>query len=184
MENEGQPGELLAAGRNRLALCFQTGDRPDVLLLLEGINDVAAGNNGYAPTPSQEQTIVDTLTQDASMAASAGVSYIFVSTILPVRTCPLGSNQACRVGKIGDPDTSITANASIDQVNTLMRAQGIGGATIVDANAIFKTTDATLQSLIGLDGLHPTQTGYAVLAKAWMDAMTSKIPITSLRRLP
>jgi lysophospholipase L1-like esterase len=181
MENEGRPGETAAGGYQRLVDCFATGDRPDVFLLLEGINDIGGFNN-YAPTFNQQQGIVQSLKDDATLAASRGASYIFLATILPVRTCPFESDQACRVGDYGDSTVPNQANASINAINAMIRTTGIG-ATIVDANAAFKAADPTLQSLIGQDGLHPTQAGYAVLATAWMNAITSKVPITSLRRV-
>ena len=188
MENEGSPGEALGSGTptgmQRLVTCFMT-DRPDVMLLLEGINDIASVNPGkpYAPTQAQEGQIFGYLKADVSNAISAGVSFVFVSTILPVAVCPVDSDQDCRVGDYGDPTGQVPiANASIDQVNGSIRA-GIGGATIVDGNLAFRTADSTLATLIGKDGLHPTQAGYYVLAQAWMNAIVNHIPVTSLRRV-
>ena len=179
MENEGNPGEPAGNGVPRLGACFAT-DRPDVLLLLEGVNDIA-GTYGWTPTANDAQTIFNYLKNDVASAISSGVSFIFVSTILPVANCmPFDPPQPCRGAASGDSADLLNKNAAIDQVNTKIRA-GIGGATIVDGNAAFKAADPTLASLIDVDGLHPTKAGYAVLAQAWMTAVASKVPITSIR---
>ncbi len=60
---------------------------------------------------------------------------------------------------------------------------GINGAIIVDGNGFFYATDPTLASLIETDGLHGTPSGYKALAQAFMNAIVSHVPITSLRRV-
>jgi lysophospholipase L1-like esterase len=179
MANEGLPGETAQDGVKRLSPCVLMTDHPGVLLILEGINDLSGFD--FAPTPSQEQTIVGYLTTDVSNAVSASVSFIFVSTILPVTNCTSGNPDDCRVGPSVNVDASV-ANAAIDQTNAIIRA-GIRGATLVDGNAALRAADPTLATLIGDDGLHPTPAGYTVLAQAFMDAIVNHIPITSLRRI-
>jgi lysophospholipase L1-like esterase len=178
MDNEGLPAERAADGVSRLSPCvFQT-DHPNVLLLLEGTNDLEGF--GYTPTPSQEQIIVGYLKTDVSNAVRAGVPFIFVSTILPVTNCSPASTN-CHVGPSVNVDASV-ANKNINDTNALIRA-GISGATIVDGYAAFFAADPTLGSLIEIDGLHATPAGYAVLAQAFMNSIVSHIPITSLRRI-
>jgi lysophospholipase L1-like esterase len=173
MINEGLRGELAADGVRRLSPCVFQIDRPDVLFLLEGINDLIGFN--YDPSQSQSQGIVNDLSSDASAARSAGVSFVFVSTILPVERCPDPNN--CQIHDAVQP------NHAIDQTNAIILA-GIPGATIVDGNAAFRAADPSLASLISTDGLHPSSAGYKVLAQAYMDAIVSHIPITSLHRVP
>jgi hypothetical protein len=61
-------------------------------------------------------------------------------------------------------------------------------ATLVDINALFKQlsttgltingytgTNAFLGGFFALDGIHPTNTGYAVVANAFIDAMNKSI---------
>jgi lysophospholipase L1-like esterase len=181
IENEGNPGERAADGVKRLVACFQTGDRPDVMLLLEGINDIAQSAVSYQPDLTEEQAIVRSLRNDVTNAINAGVAYVFVSTILPVSECYVGPDQPqpCRVGDVGDPTVPNVANGYIDQVNAMIRTT-VGGVTIVDGNAAFRAADPTLATLIDEDGLHPTPAGYGLLAQAWMNALVSHIPITSL----
>jgi lysophospholipase L1-like esterase len=178
MDNEGQPGEPAADGVSRLPCVFPL-DHPNVLLLLEGINDLDV-TFAFRPTPSQEQMIVGYLRTDVSNAVAAGVPFIFVSTILPVTNCsPTSMN--CHVGPSVNVDASI-ANAAISQTNAIIKA-GISGAIIVDGNAAFYANDPTLASLIEIDGLHGTPPGYTVLAQTFMNAIVNHIPVTSLRRI-
>jgi lysophospholipase L1-like esterase len=180
MVNEGLRGETAHDGMSRLSPCVLMTDHPGVLLVLEGINDLA-GTFSFTPKPADEQTIVNYLRTDVSKALGAGVSFIFVSTILPVTNCTSGDPGDCRVGPSVSVDAT-AANTVINQTNAIIRA-GIGGATIVDGNAAFLAADPTLATLVGDDGLHPTPAGYTVLARAFMNAIVNHIPITSLRRI-
>ena len=186
MENEGNPGEAAVTttqaptqgGEQRLSTCFMT-DHPNVMLLLEGINDIAGAATPYQPTASEKGAIISALRADVTAAIANGVSYIFVSTILPVANC---QSEPCRGADPNDPTRTLAiANASINSVNAMIRSQ-VGGATIVDANAAFFANDPTLATLIDVDGLHPLPMGYTVLAKTFLSGITTKVPITSVRR--
>jgi len=91
-----------------------------------------------------------------------------------------------------------TVRATVASYNQVIaqQAQSVG-ATVVDINALFTKvaasgvtingytgTTAFLGGVFGLDGIHPTNTGYAVVANAFIDAMNSaigtKIPDVSL----
>jgi lysophospholipase L1-like esterase len=177
MDNEGLPAERAQDGVSRLPCVFPL-DHPNVLLLLEGINDLGGFN--YMPTASEEQAIVGYLKTDVFNALKAGVPFIFVSTILPVTNCSSASTN-CHVGPSVNVDASV-ANNAISQTNAMIRA-GISGAIVVDGNAAFFAADPTLGSLIEIDGLHATPAGYTVLAQAFMNAIVTHIPITSLHRI-
>ena len=177
MDNEGLPGETAQDGVSRLPCVFPL-DHPNVLLLLEGTNDLDGFN--YTPTASEEQTIVGYLRTDVLNAVEAGVPFIFVSTILPVANCSPASTN-CHVGPPVNVDASV-ANSYINQTNAMIKA-GLSGAIIVDGNAAFLATDPTLASLIEIDGLHATPAGYTVLAQTFMNGIVSHIPVTSLRRV-
>jgi hypothetical protein len=75
---------------------------------------------------------------------------------------------------------------SFNQV--IAQAATSAGATLVDINALFKQvstsgltingytgTTAFLGGFFALDGIHPTNTGYAVVANTFIDTMNSKI---------
>jgi lysophospholipase L1-like esterase len=179
LDNEGLRGQTAQDDVRRLSPCVLMTDHPAVLLLLEGINDLAGLD--FSAKSSDEQKIVGYLKTDVSNALSAGVSFIFVSTLLPVTNCTSGDPGDCRVGPSVSVDAGV-ANLTIDQTNAIILA-GIPGATVVDGNAAFRGTDPTLASLVGDDGLHPTPAGYTVLAQAFMNAIVTHIPITSLRRI-
>jgi lysophospholipase L1-like esterase len=175
MSNEGLPRETAEDGVGRLTSCVFMTDHPDVLLLLEGVNDIA-GDDTWQTTEMDEQTIFDDLATDVQNALSSGVSFVFVSTILPVRAC----DPEPIFCQFPDPSVVPTANASISRVNARILA-GIQGATIVDGNKAYWTADSTLVSLVGPDGLHGLPLGYGVLAKAFLAAIVSHVPVTAVR---
>ncbi|MGD0442910.1 MAG: GDSL-type esterase/lipase family protein [Edaphobacter sp.] len=86
----------------------------------------------------------------------------------------------------------VTVQAQVTAFNQVIAqaAQG-AGATLVDINALFKQvtesgltingytgTTAFLGGFFALDGIHPTNTGYAVVANAFIDTMNSSIKTT------
>jgi lysophospholipase L1-like esterase len=83
----------------------------------------------------------------------------------------------------------VTVQAQVTAFNQVIAQQAqAAGATLVDINALFKQvtasgltingytgTAAFLGGFFGLDGIHPTNTGYAVVANTYIDTMNSKI---------
>ena len=83
----------------------------------------------------------------------------------------------------------VVVQAQVTAFNQVIAAQAqAAGATLVDINALFKQltasgltingytgTTAFLGGFFSLDGVHPTNTGYAVVANAYIDTMNSKI---------
>ena len=172
MQNEGLRGEEVTNGSNaRLTGCVLPIFKPDVLLMLEGANDIS----GEVPP----QQIVSALLANVTSARLAGVTFVFVGTILPQTVCrPSSGISDCRTSF--DPGVVSQINVTIDQTNALLRAS-LFNATLVESNASFRATDPTLASLIDVDGLHPLPAGYKVLAQAFRTAIINRIPITSLR---
>jgi lysophospholipase L1-like esterase len=176
MQNEGLRGEEVTNGSNaRLTACVLPIFKPDVLLMLEGINDINAIAGG--DTTVTPQGIVSALLANVTSARLAGVTFVFVGTILPETVCRDRLN--CRSNE--DPGVVNQINAIVDQTNALLRGS-LFNATLVESNAVFRATDPTLASLIDTDGLHPLPAGYKVLAQAFHTAIINRIPITSLRR--
>jgi lysophospholipase L1-like esterase len=81
----------------------------------------------------------------------------------------------------------VAYNQAITAQVAAFRAHG-GSATIVDINGLLKNlsangitidskhlTTAFLGGLFSLDGIHPTNTGYAILANAYIDAINSAL---------
>ena len=83
----------------------------------------------------------------------------------------------------------VVVQAQVNAFNQVIAAQAqAAGATLVDINALFKQvtasgltingytgTAAFLGGFFALDGIHPTNTGYAVVANTYIDTMNSKI---------
>jgi lysophospholipase L1-like esterase len=86
----------------------------------------------------------------------------------------------------------VTVQAQVTAFNQVIAQQAqAAGATLVDINALFKQvtqsgltingytgTTAFLGGFFALDGIHPTNTGYAVVANTFIDAMNSSIKTT------
>jgi lysophospholipase L1-like esterase len=93
---------------------------------------------------------------------------------------------------------AVTVQAQVTAFNQVIAAQAqAAGATLVDINALFKqltTSGITINGYTGtagflggffsLDGIHPTNTGYAVVANKFIDTMnaaiSTKIPDVAL----
>lgn len=171
MDNRGWPGENTQQGVTRLQ-CVLSVDHPDTLLLLEGINTLAQG--GFSQTAMSQ--VVNDLRSDIQSAHAAGVSFIFVGTLLPSGNCKSGCNG------------TLSNNPSIQQTNSQIQAMVANnaslGATLVDLYAAYAAVDApNYTTLIDTDGLHPTPAGNALTAKTFFNAIVAKAPVTSVRRL-
>jgi phospholipase/lecithinase/hemolysin len=81
----------------------------------------------------------------------------------------------------------VTVQAQVTAFNQVIAQQAqASGATLVDINALFKQisssgltingytgTTAFLGGFFALDGIHPTNTGYAVVANKFIDTMNA-----------
>jgi lysophospholipase L1-like esterase len=136
--NEGLPGEsaVQAATSGRLAGLLRA-NRPEVLLLLEGYNDLLLGGGAAIPPAT---TALRTMVRDAR---SLGVQ-VLLAGLTPFR-----------------PGTQRGGNAAFvppfnDEVRMIAAAEG---AIYVDTYTTFDL------SLVGMDGLHLTAAGYSRLAE-------------------
>ena len=152
--NEGVPGEEAATGVGRLP-GVMSADSPQVVLLLQGVDDLDPPN--YADIP----TTVGNLQTEVQEAQAAG-AVVMVGTLLPQRR---GGLRAWAIDEIQP------FNA---QLKTMVKANG---AILVDLYTPF----AANLSLIGPDGLHPTAAGYTKMAQIWADAIDAafSIPLPS-----
>ncbi|MCU0257310.1 MAG: GDSL-type esterase/lipase family protein, partial [Vicinamibacterales bacterium] len=146
--NAGRAGEWAADGQYRLAEeCSRY--QPEVLLLMEGANDLAAlGDRG-----------VDVATAAVeAMVAEAGRRrmVVFLATLPP--QVP-GAPRA-------------TFLHLLPRYNDWMRRIARDrGATLVDVHAAFGSD----LSLLSADGLHPTAEGYRVIAQAFAEAIARQL---------
>jgi len=153
--NEGEPGETAAEGATRLSQVL-TMNAPEVLLLLEGINDIHERGNQAAHVGPLVQAL-RTMTREAR---SRGI-HVFVGTLLPEDPC------GCRAFDFVDGrDDIVTAN---DQIRAMAASEG---AILVDLHPGFAGQTATLLSF---DGLHPNEAGYAKMAEIFFDAIRQRL---------
>jgi lysophospholipase L1-like esterase len=143
--NGGKAGERAMDGVRRLPDVISEA-QPNVLLLMEGVNDLNAfGGDGIGPA-------VGALEEMTKFARARGIS-VFVATLPPQRP---GGPKAVSEHLIGRFNNEIKRMAPEE------------GAFVVDLNAGFDL------SLIGADGLHPTEAGYARVAEIMFDAIRSR----------
>lgn len=151
--NEGVGGEVVETGAGELTRVL-IGDNPEVLLLLEGINDINFRQAAAIPD------VVEQLRRMIRMATVRGVT-VFVGTLLPQR------EGACRSRDAADNvNDVITANMAI---RTMV---GEEGAVLVD---LFRVFNGRTGLLIGPDGLHPSADGYQAMADAFFAAIRTKL---------
>lgn len=103
----------------------------------------------------------------------------------------LGGLQAGPISDAGFLSAAevVTVQANVVAFNQVIAASAKGaGATLVDINALFAQTTANgvvengipgntsfLGGVFSLDGIHPTNTGYAVIANTFIDAINSQL---------
>ncbi len=153
--NAGVAGETIGTGDGRLSGVLAS-QQPQVLLLLEGINDINAKQG--AALFDIEGGLRSMIKHGKERGAE-----VFVSTLLPQR------QGGCR------------AYDFYDGVDDISKANGViitvaaqQGATLVDMHQVFAGQESTL---IGVDGLHPNQAGYQKMAEVFLDAIKAKFEL-------
>jgi lysophospholipase L1-like esterase len=159
MTDEGVPSEMITVGVARLPTVLGR-DTPQVVMLFEGVNDMNAGRNAAIPG------VVNGLRSMVRTTRGLGMTAL-VATFLPQRR---GGQRAFAV------DAIVPAN---DQVRAMAAAEGAG---LVD---LYQAFDGSVDTLIGPDGLHPTEAGYQRIAETFFAVIRSRFeaaPVsTSLR---
>lgn len=149
--NEGWPGEpAVGAGEERLPEMLED-HRPEVLLLLHGFNDLFAAGRSR--------------TFDTSVPRIAGALEDMVDTAKSRRvrvllaTLPALDAGGCRGA--GAPGVT----ALNDLIRGIAADEGVG---LVD---LYVQLGGTPDGIIGIDGLHPTESGYTQIAQVWFEAI-------------
>jgi lysophospholipase L1-like esterase len=147
--NYGAGGEKAADARARFLLALNT-VRPQVVLLMEGANDIPLGEDGAASTAASEIRIM------ASEARARGM-LVYLATLPPARP---GGNHAIK-------------QVLLDDYNGRMRDAAIrSGSTLVD---VYSALLPGVFQYIGVDGLHPTELGYAKIAETFEIAIRTTL---------
>jgi lysophospholipase L1-like esterase len=149
--NYGVAGEKAINARNRFFEALNV-VRPDAVLLFHGHNDIPGGLDGAASGAASEMRIM------AIEARSRGMR-VFIATLSPPRP---GGNRT--IGQV-----------YIDDYNNRMRdLASREGAVLVDIYAGLLTD---LTRYVGVDGLHPTEAGYAKIADIFFQAIQSNFEV-------
>lgn len=144
--NQGRAGEFVGDGLVRLRSVLAA-DRPELVLLEEGVNNVNAGDD-----PAR---VADTLRDMIKHARGQGVQ-VFVATLVPER--PGGR--------------SALSPAGIEPANQWIRiVAGREGVPVVD---LYQGFGGSADPFIGADGLHPNDAGYQKIAELFFEAIRSR----------
>ncbi|MSO35565.1 MAG: HYR domain-containing protein [Acidobacteria bacterium] len=148
--NYGLGGEKAINARDRFIAALDV-VRPDAVLLMEGSNDIGRGEDGAASGAAQE------IRNMAAEARRCGMR-VFIATIAP-----------------GRPGSKTIAPFLITDYNNRMRTVAASeGAILVDVNAALSTD---VNRYIGIDGLHPTELGYARIAETFFAAIRAEFEV-------
>jgi len=151
VDNAGLPGESTEAGVDRIRQELAA-SRPQVLLLQEGANDLNQGEPDFS--------IVGNLRDMAKFGREAGAQ-VFIGTLLPQRTEGVGmcASRGGGASRIVSTNSAIRAMAASE------------GAVLVDLHAAFGGIPG---DLIGVDGLHPSPSGYEKIANTFFDILKQR----------
>ncbi|HXW03725.1 MAG TPA: GDSL-type esterase/lipase family protein [Vicinamibacterales bacterium] len=145
--NRGIAGERLAEGVRRLPRVLDE-DQPDVLLLLEGVNNIRNVST---------DELADDLDEMVRSARRRGVEVV-LATLLPVSD----SREA------GRPGTQRAIRELNEEILRIARRHGLGAPA--DLYNLFLQTP----SLLGRDGLHPTAEGYVRMAEVFFEVIRER----------
>jgi lysophospholipase L1-like esterase len=134
---------------------------PEIVLLQEGVNDLHVLALYGIPYARGYELVMDAL-RAMSLEARLRGKHVFLGTLLPQN--PSG----CRA-------YGVPPNAAVDLIrptNDLIRGMAAAqGIDLVDLYAVF---DGHLNDYLAQDGLHPSEAGYAAIARAFYDAIRQK----------
>jgi lysophospholipase L1-like esterase len=149
--NYGVGGEKAAIARERFITAIGI-VRPDATLIMMGSNDIPLGEDGAASLAARE---VQTM---AAEARNRGIR-VFIATLPPPRP---GGNRAVR-------------QILLDDYNNRMRdVARRENAVLVE---IYQALLTNVNLYIGVDGLHPTEAGYAKIAETFFNSIRTNLEV-------
>jgi len=152
IRTEGKPGQTAAGDLARLEGLLDK-DRPDVLLLMEGSNDV------NSPASGARRAGLDGLEDMLRAALARGIT-VFVATIPPERA-----------GGVYDASSFLIPGFN-DGVRAMVAAKG---GYLVD---VYAAINADLPRYIGADDLHPTAEGLQRIGETFYAAIRGALDMT------
>lgn len=147
--NAGKPGEVTVDGLARFSSLLRT-ERPDVLLLLDGHNDL--GSNAQA---IEGYNSLVTMVQQAK---ASGVR-VYLATLVPSIPGRLRSQPQALLLQFNDA------------IRQLAGREGVG---LVD---LYTLMLPEVNTLIGADGLHPNEAGYTRMATLFFAAIRTDLEV-------
>jgi len=147
VQNSGEPGERILDGNLRFPGVFDA-NRPEVVLLMEG------GNGLPQVGPDISTGVMRLMVQHAR----AGGARVFVGSMIP---------QVA-----GRPRATTPVSETLAYNNTLQIMSTQESVTFVD---LYNPMLAEAASLIGSDGLHPTEAGYRRIADLFFAAIRADL---------
>ena len=151
VSNQGLSGEKATEARSRF-FSAMTVVRPDVVMFLEGHNDIPGGFDGAASSAAQEIRIM------ANEAKLRGAR-VFIATPVPPR--PNGNR-------------TIQTPLVVDYANRMRAVASQEGAVLVD---LYAAMLPDVFRYIGVDGLHPNEAGYARIAELFSQAIQANLEV-------
>jgi len=154
--NEGWPSEAIDVGLSRLPSALTT-NTPDVVLLLHGANDLL-----NSPSSATTQYIAGKLRDMVRVAKTrVAANRVLLATFPPQF--------------IGTPPNRGAGWAFVPELNGRIASVAASeGATLVDLYAAFPPGG---KPYIGVDGLHPTQQGFALMAQTFAKVIQEKFEV-------
>jgi len=149
--NYGAGGEKAAVARDRFIAALPV-VRPDAVLIMMGANDIPLGEDGAASFAANEVRIM------AAEARGRGMR-VFIATLPPARA---GGNRAIKQILLDDYNGRMFDVARRE------------GAVLVD---VYQALLGNVNLYIGVDGLHPTEAGYAKIAEAFYNSIRTNLEI-------
>ncbi len=164
--NGGVQGETTARGLARLPATIAAGNRYEVLLLMEGANDLPGGTSSILPAASNVQAMI-------RVGKAMGLKVYLAN--LPPQNPNACTGSAAFPGCIARNGGAAFVVPYNGFMPGLAAAEGV---PLVDVHAAFK---GDVTTLIDFDGLHPTAAGYQTIADAFFAVIkeTLELPATA-----
>ena len=148
--NAGAPAERILDGVLRFEDAYTAAGRPSVVLLMEGVNGL----------PQVGPDISTGLMRVMVQTAKNGLSRVFVGSMIPQVQ--------------GRPRATTPVSELLAYNNTLQLMCTQEGVTYVD---LYNPMLSEAATLIGSDGLHPTEAGYRRIAELFFTAIRAELEL-------
>jgi lysophospholipase L1-like esterase len=165
VQNEGVQGEQTKDGLIRLPTTIAGGDKYQVMLLMEGANDLGGGTPSILPAVQNIQLMIQ-------LAKSSGLKVI-------LGNLPPQNPNAC-MGSTAPPGCVPGRTAGAPYVTTYNAyLPGIAAAESVPFVDVYAAFHGDVTTLIDNDGLHPTALGYQTISAAFLTAIEKSFEVSA-----